>query len=70
MKALDRGQTPYVATPDTTDEVGFVQVDADGVARDARSTFAGFAGAVAATVAVDPSLSSRYLPARATWIAV
>lgn len=59
MKALDRGQTPYVATPDTTDEVGFVQVDADGVARDARSTFAGIAGAVAATVAVDPSLSSR-----------
>lgn len=62
MKALDRGQTPYVATPDTTDEVGFVQVDADGVARDARSTFAGIAGAVAATVAVDPSLSSRYAP--------
>lgn len=63
MKALDRGQTPYVATPDTTDEVGFVQVDADGVARDARSTFAGIAGAVAATVAVDPSLSSRYVTA-------
>lgn len=60
MKALDRGQTPYVATPDTTDEVGFVQVDADGVARDARSTFAGIAGAVAATVAVDDAFSSRY----------
>lgn len=67
MKALDRGQTPYVATPDTTDEVGFVQVDADGVARDARSTFAGIAGAVAATVAVDPSLSSRYAARPCVW---
>lgn len=62
MKALDRGQTPYVATPDTNDELGYVEIDGDGVARDRRTTLAGLAAGIAEVVAEDPALRSRYGP--------
>lgn len=52
MKALDRGQTPTI-TPDLTDELFIVQVDADGVARDGRASIG---------TLLEATASSQFLP--------
>lgn len=54
MKALDRGQTPTI-TPDLTDELFIVQVDADGVARDGRASIG---------TLLEATASSQFLPWR------
>lgn len=56
MKALDRGQTPTI-TPDLTDELFVVQVDADGVARDGRASIG---------TLLEATASSQYVPG-ANW---
>ena len=52
MKALDRGQIPTI-TPDLTDELFVVQVDADGVARDGRASIG---------TLLEATASSQYAP--------
>ena len=54
MKALDRGQTPTI-TPDLTDELFVVQVDADGVARDGRASIGTLLEATASSQYARPS---------------
>ena len=56
MKALDRGQTPTI-TPDLTDELFVVQVDADGVARDGRASIG---------TLLEATASSQYQPIAST----
>lgn len=58
MKALDRGQTPTI-TPDLTDELFIVQVDADGVARDGRASIGTLLDATASS---QYGISAIWLP--------
>ncbi len=60
MKALDRGQTPTI-TPDLTDELFIVQVDADGVARDGRASIGTLLEATASSQ-FTPGVSRTVLP--------